>query len=811
MKKLNILLSGIFVLISITVRQPVRVDNQQLDPRSKIQPVSLQYQHNIALTRFVKRKGRGRSGSIPRVSISTPSYPVAIKGKETKLIPYHLEGIASVSGEITSQKDQFFTQYDVPLSDMSEPFPTHISIQPFDTTHWNELVYLPQSVVDKARSLDEYAIVLKSTFEGMTHSGSKFNVQASVLLLLPPALFSKATPASGAVNQPVNPSLQWNSSVGAIDYEYCFDVTDNAECDSEWTGTAWHGTYDINATLQNLPAGTTFYWQVRANNTAGTTYANNGAWWSFTTSCNISLITVSNINDSGSRSLRQAINGICPGGTINFDSSLAGQTITLNSTLWVPKDMTINGSGLTSKIRISGNNNVTVFRVLGFAVSFNNLMITKGNSGNGAGGGIQTRGTLNIANSVISENSGGLGGGIQNLGTLSITNSTFLNNFAIQGGGIANMGPLNITNSTFYSNLAKDGGAILNRSTLGITNSTFSNNAASQGGGGIINDVGTVSTTNSTFSGNTAPNGGAIYNSGTLDVVNTILANSSSGADCYNDNSNGTIGKNLNNLVEINSASPNHCESPAFTGDPMLGSLANHGGPTQTMALLPGSPAINTGNNASCPSTDQRGVIRPKGAGCDIGAYEVLISFVDVPLEHWAWNFIERLYTAGITGGCNVSPLQYCPEATVTRAQMAIFLERGIHGSAYNPPAVGGSTGFGDVQTTYWASAWIKQLATEGITGGCGSGNYCPESAVTRAQMAIFLLRSKYGASYTPPAVGGSTGFSDVDTTYWAGAWIKQLVTEGITAGCGNGNYCPESAVTRAQMAVFLVRTFNLP
>jgi hypothetical protein len=142
---------------------------------------------------------------------------------------------------------------------------------------------------------------------------------------------------------------------------------------------------------------------------------------------------------------------------------------------------------------------------------------------------------------------------------------------------------------------------------------------------------------------------------------------------------------------------------------------------------------------------------------------------------------------------------------------MAVFLLRGMHSSSYNPPAVGASTGFGDVQPTYWAAAWIKQLAAEGITGGCGNGNYCPEAPVTRAQMAVFLLRSKYGTSYSPPAVGNNTGFGDVQPSYWAAAWIKQLVTEGITAGCGGGNYCPESSVTRAQMAVFLVKTFNLP
>ena len=186
-------------------------------------------------------------------------------------------------------------------------------------------------------------------------------------------------------------------------------------------------------------------------------------------------------------------------------------------------------------------------------------------------------------------------------------------------------------------------------------------------------------------------------------------------------------------------------------------------------------------------------------------------TFADVPTNYWSWMFIERLYSAGITGGCNSTPLQYCPETIVNRAQMAVFLEKGIHGSSYGPPAVGAGTGFGDVPANYWAAAWIKQLAVDNITSGCGNGNYCPEQAVTRAQMAVFLLKSKYGASYSPPALGAGSGFGDVPNEYWAAAWIKQLAAEGITSGCGPSTYCPETPVTRAQMAVFLVKTFNLP
>lgn len=185
--------------------------------------------------------------------------------------------------------------------------------------------------------------------------------------------------------------------------------------------------------------------------------------------------------------------------------------------------------------------------------------------------------------------------------------------------------------------------------------------------------------------------------------------------------------------------------------------------------------------------------------------------FYDVPSTHWAFNYIERLYAAGITGGCGTNPLIYCPDGTVTRAEMSVFLLRGIHGSAYVPPAVGSSTGFNDVPASHWAAAWIKQFATEGITGGCGTNLYCPEGKASNAEMAVFLLRSKHGSAYTPPAVGSSTGFSDVPTSYWAAAWIKQLAAEGISTGCGNGKFCPDDAVTRASMAVLMVKTFSLP
>ena len=185
--------------------------------------------------------------------------------------------------------------------------------------------------------------------------------------------------------------------------------------------------------------------------------------------------------------------------------------------------------------------------------------------------------------------------------------------------------------------------------------------------------------------------------------------------------------------------------------------------------------------------------------------------FADVPPTHWAWPWVTILADAGITNGCSTLPY-FCPEDPVTRAQMAIFLERGMHGAAYNPPT-GTGTVFADVPLSYGADSWIEKLYADGITGGCLASplSYCPDNSVTRAEMAIFLLRAKYGATYTPPVVGAGTGFNDVSTSYWDAAWIKQLAAEGITSGCGGGNYCPENLVTRAEMAKFLVLTFNLP
>ncbi len=186
-------------------------------------------------------------------------------------------------------------------------------------------------------------------------------------------------------------------------------------------------------------------------------------------------------------------------------------------------------------------------------------------------------------------------------------------------------------------------------------------------------------------------------------------------------------------------------------------------------------------------------------------------SFTDVEMNWATWNWIERLRNAGITQGCGAGV--YCPLDGVSRQHMAIFLLRGKYcGSGYIPPPVNGDSGFLDVDPAWVTAPWIKQLAADGVTQGCGNGNFCPQDVVTRQHMAIFLLRAMHGGTYSPPGLnGGGAGFADVDPAWVTAAWIKQLAEEGITQGCGGGNYCPLDAVSRQHMAIFLVRAFGLP
>jgi hypothetical protein len=206
---------------------------------------------------------------------------------------------------------------------------------------------------------------------------------------------------------------------------------------------------------------------------------------------------------------------------------------------------------------------------------------------------------------------------------MTITNSTIANNTAPHGGGVHNLpvnGTVNILSSTLFGNTATgNGGGISSFGTLKLENATLFNNSALIGGG--VFSTGTLTTINSTIANNSATtSGGGVANFGTLHLTNSIIANSTGSEDCYSHN--GLVATSIKTLIKDNAASPYQCGSPFLNEDPKLGSLADNGGSTQTLALLPGSPAIDAGDDASCPDTDQRGVTRPQSSHCDIGAFE---------------------------------------------------------------------------------------------------------------------------------------------------------------------------------------------
>ena len=174
-------------------------------------------------------------------------------------------------------------------------------------------------------------------------------------------------------------------------------------------------------------------------------------------------------------------------------------------------------------------------------------------------------------------------------------------------------------------------------------------------------------------------------------------------------------------------------------------------------------------------------------------------TFADVPETHFAFSQIEAVFSSGITAGCSTNPLSYCPDAPITRAEMAVFIETSLG----NPANV--CTGqFNDVPPTNLFCGFIERLATDGITGGCGGGNFCPDTPVTRAEMAVFVE----AAIGNPANVCTGNAFTDVTATTVGETfcgYIERLAVDGITGGCTATTFCPNNLVTRAQMAVFLV------
>jgi hypothetical protein len=340
-------------------------------------------------------------------------------------------------------------------------------------------------------------------------------------------------------------------------------------------------------------------------------------------------------------SLRDAIvmaNANSRASNITFASAVRG-TITLNGSALTPVgNETIAGPGAGS-LTISGAGRSGVFRVTAGTITISGLTLTGGNAGSGGGGALYNRGNLTLTSDTITASNASQGGGIYNAGTAMLTNCTVSGNTAANAGGgifqvpnILGSGPATLTlnSSTVSGNsAATGGGGIFNSSgpsTVKLFNSTVAGNKSSTGAGGGIDNAGALNLTNATVSGNTAKTGGGLANTGSATANNTILSANSGG-----DVSGNLASTSAFNLIGTGGGLTNGKNGNQIgVTNPLLGPLANNGGPTLTMTLLAGSKAINAGSNALTVgpngkplATDQRGDPRIVGGRVDIGAVEV--------------------------------------------------------------------------------------------------------------------------------------------------------------------------------------------
>ena len=352
---------------------------------------------------------------------------------------------------------------------------------------------------------------------------------------------------------------------------------------------------------------------------------------------------VTSTSDSGAGSLRAAVTSVNGGSGGDTISIPAGTYILTSGELALTEPVTITGAGAASTV-VSGNHSSSIFDFQDSGpntVSGLTLRDANGSSSGGAiiseGPGSPTHDKLSIADDAFVSNQAKFSGAAISIGggpsndTLTVTGTSFIDNTAGDSGGAIAAGgasssndTFTIADSTFEGNSAHDGGAMSasggggNTDTVSVLNSTFEGNSAITYGGAVELGAATETLLYDTIDGNNAgkQGGGLDVNTGT--IADTIVAANHAPTDPNCDIALTSQGHNIED--------GNGCGFSA-TGDrpntdPRLAALADNGGSTQTQALMTGSPAIDHGGLAGCPATDERGVARPQGAGCDIGAYE---------------------------------------------------------------------------------------------------------------------------------------------------------------------------------------------
>jgi CSLREA domain-containing protein len=308
--------------------------------------------------------------------------------------------------------------------------------------------------------------------------------------------------------------------------------------------------------------------------------------------------------EPGGCTLRDAITVALDGDVVNVPAGI--YVLTTGNELGTSVDLTINGAGARQTI-ISGGNATKLLYLFGSSMTVNGVTLTAGNGNGevtGSGGAVYVDGssTLVLNNSAVTNSSANIGGGVYNEGTLALLRTTISGNRALAGNG---------------GGIYQEGFETSER-TL-VATSTISGNSATGAGGAIYASGGIVSIAQSTIAGNVGAPGAGLYKAiGATGLSNTIVS-APGGIACSGPSFTGT-----NNVATDASC------VVATVANPLLGPLANNGGPTDTHALSASSPAINAANATGCSGTDQRGIARPQGGACDIGAFEYVAPVLPV-------------------------------------------------------------------------------------------------------------------------------------------------------------------------------------
>lgn len=586
--------------------------------------------------------------------------------------------------------------------------------------------------------------------------GPQCDIGAFELVYLIPTATTTAATAVTFNSATLNGIVNANGSSTTVTFEYGLTTSYGTTVTASPSPVTGSTDTAVSYALGGLLPNTTYHYRVAATNAGGAT---NGGDQSFTTACDI---TVTNANDSGPGSLRQAIADVCAGSTITFADDY---TITLASQIHFEKGLTLSGAG--RNVTINGGGATRLFSITGdgFQVFFDHLTLTGGRAASGGAIYLNYRYGYN---------------------TLTMSNVTVHGNHATQFGGAiwVNYSTLRLYNNTFYNNTTGwvGGGIYSNYGPLVIENSTFTNNRAPNNENGFAGAISTRGTSlilrNNTFFANQASSGAHLsLSSVALTATNNIFANGLTSRDLHcacSDFAGCAIG-GVSNI-----ATSNQCGGTVIASSQALfAPLGDYGGDAPTLPLLPGNPAINGGD--SCLDTDQRGVTR-SAPTCDAGAFE------------------SQGFVLALSGGNNQTAFINTPFAAPLGLTVSAndALEPVAGGRVtFTPPGSGASATLSDSPATIGAGGAVSVSATaNGIVGGpynvtanaAGVATAVNFSLTnTRGNTAVTLTSSPnpstYGQSVTftanvsPAAATGTVAFQN------SGAAISGCALQPVSGG----------------------------